>query len=111
MTKTVNTTTIEEALSMYRETVSPHSNRLVEILSQIPENKPEGRRAVRSPYTWILVTQVMAISVILVAVFPTLKVLGYDYEKDSVALELQLDSFNASIDNEDYQNSINDYSL
>jgi hypothetical protein len=57
--------TIEErALAMYKETVSPSKDTLVYILNQIPEIKEtelQDRRAIRSPYRWLVVAQLASV--------------------------------------------------
>ncbi|MEN9551836.1 MAG: hypothetical protein RI935_213 [Candidatus Parcubacteria bacterium] len=64
---------IEKALSMYKENVSPSETSLQAILSQIPEqqNLKEGR-AIRSPYRWLAFTQLITVSMIVIALLPSL---------------------------------------
>jgi hypothetical protein len=105
---------IEDALSMYKENVSPSANQLQAILSQIPEQqKLKEGRAVRSPYTWLYITQVVSLAAILIAVIPSYTnthstdiAINPYYETDK-----QVEAFEQEIDNEDYQNSLKDYTL
>jgi hypothetical protein len=92
---------LEKALAMYKENVSPSEISLQKILSQIPEQKThEEGRAVRSPYTWLAITQIVMLCSIMIAVFPTLSQPSYMndqfYEIDS-----QVQAFDASIDAQD----------
>lgn len=105
---------IEQALSMYKENVSPSETRLQAILSQIPEQqKLKEGRAVRSPYRWLALTQMMTLAVIIMALFPNgtatnqkeLAINPY-YEIDS-----QVEAFEQQINTEDYENSLKDYTL
>ena len=112
--KTINQNNyIEEALSMYKENVSPSESRLLDILSQIPEQqKLKEGRAIRSPYRWLAITQVVTVFAIMIAVLP-----GYllqQSEKTSnpyYETDQQIEAFEKAIDTEDYQNNLKDYSL
>ena len=104
---------IEDALSMYKENVSPSESRLQEILSQIPEQtKLKEGRAVRSPYRWLAITQMVTVCAIMIAVLPGYLLLQVEnfnnpyYETDG-----QIEAFEKAIDNEDYENNLKDYSL
>ncbi len=98
---------------MYKENVSPSETCFQAILSQIPEQqKLKEGRAVRSPYRWLAITQVVTLSAIILAVLPTYVLRSDDarsnpyYETDR-----QIEVFEQQIDNEDYQNNVKDYSL
>jgi hypothetical protein len=104
---------IEKALTMYKENVSPSETHLQAILSQIPEQqKLKEGRAVRSPYRWLAITQVVTFAAILLAVVPSYVKQAQEtaanpyYETDK-----QIDSFEQQIDNEDYQLSLADTKL
>jgi hypothetical protein len=104
---------IEDALSMYKENVSPSANQLQAILSQIPEQqKLKEGRAVRSPYRWLAITQMVTLAAIVIAVLP-----GYVTTPDDAKsnpyyeTDKQVEAFEQEIDNEDYQNSLKDYTL
>jgi hypothetical protein len=107
-----NTSTTEQALLMYKETVSPQTNQLQAILSQIPEQQPlkEGR-AVRSPYTWLAITQVVAFCFIVIAILPTtfstVTPSEYSYQDDPFYLvDEQIDTFESGVDAEDYEKGV-----
>jgi hypothetical protein len=113
MTNINNHNHIEKALTMYKENVSPSETYFQAILSQIPEQqKLKEGRAVRSPYRWLAITQVMTLSAIIFAVLPTYITQSNDvntnpyYETDK-----QIEAFEQQINNEDYQNNVKDYSL
>lgn len=107
---------IENALTMYKENVSPSETRLRALLSQIPEQqKLKEGRAVRSPYRWLAITQVVTLCAIVIAVLPS-----YIYQNDPQVeiannpyyeTDRQVEAFERAIDNEDYQNNLRDYSL
>ncbi len=104
---------IEKALSMYKENVSPSETCLQAILSQIPEQqKLKEGRAVRSPYRWLAITQVMTAFAIIMAIIPHSSNEAYDitgnpyYETDR-----QVELFEQQIDQEDYEQNLKDYSL
>ncbi len=100
-----NTNTIEQALLMYKETVSPSRKNLEMILSQIPEQKTkEEARAIRSPYIWIAVTEIMTLCSILSALYPTLSVNYYNTQIDTEfsIIDAQNDSFQVYMDTTDF---------
>lgn len=111
--KNTNTTTIEQglenALTMYAVNVSPSEDCLHKILSQIPEQKThEERRAVRSPYIWLAITQVVTLCSIMIAVLPTIT--GPSYTSNPYYLiDRQVDAFETSIDNQDAEITALDY--
>lgn len=108
---------IEEALTMYKENVSPSETYFQAILSQIPEQqKLKEGRAVRSPYRWLAITQVVTLSAIIMIVLPsyvpptesgdaTFANNPY-YETDK-----QVEAFEQQIDNEDFERNLADYTL
>ena len=109
-------TAIEKSLAMYKENVSPSETYFQAILSQIPEQqKLKEGRAVRSPYRWLAITQIVTVVAIVIAVLPnytTTQNVPVDvrsnpyYETDK-----QIEAFEQQIDNEDYQDHVTDYSL
>lgn len=107
--------TIEEALAMYKETVSPSSGMLINVLNQIPEIKEikTSGRAIRSPYIWRTVAQVMSVFVVAVAlVYPGSPLVTSTSSQESdpfYAIDKQVDDFETKIHNEDYQNTLKDY--
>lgn len=108
-------TALENALTMRKETVSPNRNCFQEILSQIPEKKiKEDRRAVRSPYTWIAITELVTVFSLFIVILPSMISLNDDtkmYELEIRRTDSQLNTFETSIDNEDYKNILQDYTL
>jgi hypothetical protein len=105
--------TVEDALTMYKENVSPSETYFQAILSQIPEQqKLKEGRAVRSPYRWLAMTQVITLSAIILVVLPT-----YVLTSESISnnpyyeTDMQIEAFEQQLDNEDYQNNVKDYLL
>lgn len=107
---------IEEALTMYKENVSPSETYFQAILSQIPEQqKLKEGRAVRSPYRWLAITQVVTLSAIIMIVFPSYVPSSAPsdvahtnpyYETDR-----QVEAFEQQIDEEDFERNLADYTL
>ena len=114
--KEIKTTTteqgIEKALTMYMETVSPSKDSLLSILNQIPEKEKQisnDRRAIRSPYIWLAMTEMVALCFIVIAVFPTFQEM-YIYRNDPFySIDKQIESFEAGINNEDGENIVLNY--
>ena len=107
--KTHSTKNIEEALTMYRETVSPSLSTLQTILKQIPEKK-EGdviKRAIRSPYRWAFATQIFVLCAIIFFVYPNAEE-GYK-DSEFYTIDRSLDNYETKINNEDYENMLADY--
>lgn len=104
-----NKSTIEQALTMYKETVSPSEKSLQVLLSQIPEQKriQEGR-AIRSPYIWVTFTQVFTLACILLVMYPALSVPSYE-TNPFYAVDQQIAQFEETIDEEDMTRSMLDY--
>jgi hypothetical protein len=102
--KKTNNDTIEQALSMYKETVSPHTNCLQEILSQIPEKKiVKDRRAVRSPYIWLAVTEITMLFSIMLAIIPTLtKIINNPFYQ----IDKEVQAFETTVQDEDTQDAL-----
>jgi hypothetical protein len=98
---------------MYKENVSPSETYFQAILSQIPEQqKLKEGRAVRSPYRWLAITQVVTLSAIIFAVLPTYISQRNDIQNNPYyETDRQVESFEQQIDNEDYENNLKDYSL
>ncbi len=104
---------IEEALTMYKENVSPSETYFQAILSQIPEQqKLKEGRAIRSPYRWLAITQTMTALAVVLAIIPVYVV---DQENTSsnpyYETDRQVELFERQINNEDYQNNLKDFSL
>lgn len=104
---------IESALTMYKENVSPSETYFQAILSQIPEQqKLKEGRAVRSPYRWLAISQMVTLTAIVIAVLPSYVLTPPDaknnpyYETDK-----QIEAFEQQIDDEDSTHSVQDYSL
>jgi hypothetical protein len=104
---------IEKALAMYKENVSPSETYFQAILSQIPEQqKLKEGRAVRSPYRWLAITQVVTLAAIVIAVLPS-NVITPDDARNNPYYETdrQIEAFEQKIDAEDSAQSLRDYSL
>jgi hypothetical protein len=101
---------------MYKENVSPSETYLQAILSQIPEQqKLKEGRAVRSPYRWLAITQMVTLAAIVIAVLP-----GYVVPTDETRMkqnnpyyetDKQIEAFEQQIEDEDSQNNLKDYAL
>ncbi len=109
-------TAIEKSLAMYKENVSPSETYFQAILSQIPEQqKLKEGRAVRSPYRWLAITQMVTLAAIVIAVLP-----GYVVPTDETRMkqnnpyyetDKQIEAFEQQIEDEDSQNNLKDYAL
>jgi hypothetical protein len=106
-------TGIEKSLAMYKENVSPSETYFQAILSQIPEQqKLKEGRAVRSPYRWLAITQMVTLAAIVIAVLP-----GYVTPTDDAKsnpyyeTDKQIEAFETQLDDEDSAHSLQDYSL
>jgi hypothetical protein len=104
---------IEDALTMYKENVSPSETCFQAILSQIPEQqKLKEGRAIRSPYRWLAITQVVTLSAIIFAVLPTYITQNNDMQSNPYyEIDKQVEDFEQQINSEDYQNNLKDYTL
>ena len=106
----------ERALIMYKENVSPSETYFQAILSQIPEQqKLKEGRAVRSPYRWLAITQIVTLAAVIIVVLPSYIVPSDDakmrqnnpyYETDK-----QIEAFELLLDEEDSTHSLEGYSL
>ncbi len=112
-TNTLRQSHIENALAMYKENVSPSETYFQVILSQIPEQqKLKEGRAVRSPYRWLAITQMVTLCAIVLAVLPTYLSQANDiHDNPYYETDKQVEQFEQQINNEDYENSLKDYSL
>ena len=114
MSKTTTNKTIEDALFMYKETVSPSTSALINILNQIPEKEKvlvPIRRVTRSPYIWIAgVNMAIAFSLIIV-LYPTFENITNTSNNPFDQIDSQVDQFEASIDNEDANLVASNYNL
>jgi hypothetical protein len=113
--KNTNTPTIEQgienALTMYAVNVSPSEDRLHKILSQIPEQKThKERRAVRSPYIWLAITQVVTLCSIMIAVLPTITDPSH-LSNPYYSIDRDIETFETSIDAQDAETALVDYNL
>lgn len=113
ITQSHKETTIEKALTMYKENVSPSETCFQAILSQIPEQqKLKEGRAIRSPYRWLAISQMVTLSAIILAVLPSYVLPPPDaknnpyYETDK-----QIEAFEQQLDNEDSVRNLQNYSL
>jgi hypothetical protein len=103
---------IEKALTMYKENVSPSETCFQAILSQIPEQqKLKEGRAVRSPYRWLAFTQMVTLSAILLVVIPGYLNTSADRNNPYYETDKQVELFEAQIDEEDYNQTLQGYSL
>lgn len=120
--KEINTYTIEQSLLMYKETVSPKEEYLQAILSQLPEKKIESvSPAIRSPYIWIAVTEVMVLCSLLLVILPTYMSTSNVENTSSFvvtneddpfyALDTSIDTFESEMNSGDYENSLIDYTI
>ena len=112
-TNPISQSHIEQALTMYKENVSPSETYFQAILSQIPEQqKLKEGRAVRSPYRWLAITQFATLCAIVVAVLPTyVTELQNARNNPYYETDKQVEAFERQIDDEDYRNNIMDYTL
>jgi hypothetical protein len=113
MKNVFNTNQIEQALLMYKETVSPSDKGLQDLLSQIPEQKKkEAGRAIRSPYIWVTITQAVTVCCLLLVLYPSLIQNSPSYEKDPFySVDQQVESFEQELTNEDITHGVNDLTL
>lgn len=103
---------IEEALTMYKENVSPSETYFQAILSQIPEQqKLKEGRAIRSPYRWLAITQVVTLFAVIIVVLPTYVGDTAISNNPYYETDKQVDTFEQKLNNEDYQNNLKDFSL
>lgn len=103
----------EQALAMYKETVSPSKGTLVYILNQIPEIKEkelEERRAIRSPYRWLAVAQLASVFLVALAVYPTLQTRELAINP-FYAVDQQVEMFEQNLNAEDERMILADYTL
>ncbi len=106
---TISTNTIEKILSTYKETVSPSQGMLINILNQIPEKESNRtRRAIRSPYMWLAITQYTALCLMLLIVSPTITVFTSN-ENSFATIDREVDAFEAGINREDAYNMLVNY--
>ena len=107
---------LSSALAMYKENVSPSETCFQAILSQIPEQqKLKEGRAVRSPYRWLAISQMVTLTAVIFVVLPTYilptneaKIYQSNpyYETDK-----QIEAFEQQLDDEDSHRSLQGYSL
>jgi negative regulator of sigma E activity len=103
---------IEKALTMYKENVSPSETYFQAILSQIPEQqKLKEGRAIRSPYRWLAITQMVTLAAIILVVTPTYTNNSAEQANPYFETDKQIELFEKNLDTEDYERSIKDYSL
>lgn len=92
---------------MYKETVSPSRENLQAILSQIPEQtKLEGRRAIRSPYRWLVASQLVAVCMALVIFIPDYLASASDPDYYFRSIDKEVEEFEARIIIEDYNDAL-----
>jgi hypothetical protein len=98
---------------MYKENVSPSETYFQAILSQIPEQqKLKEGRAVRSPYRWLAISQMVTLAAVVIAVFPG-NIIPLDDSKSNPYYETdkQIEAFEQQLDYEDVTHNLQDYSL
>lgn len=101
--------TIEQALAMYKETVSPSKVHLQAILSHIPEQtKLEGRRAIRSPYRWLVTSQLVSVFLLVFVFIPAYQ--SYEAERNDPdyyfrQIDREVDAFERRMILEDYNDT------
>lgn len=95
---------------MYKETVSPSPDMLIKVFNQIPERTVGmERRAIRSPYIWLAVTQVVTVCSILFVLAPSLQE-RYLYRNDPFYdIDKQVEQFEYAVDQEDADQIMIDY--
>lgn len=104
--------TVEDALTMYKENVSPSETYLQAILSQIPEQqKLKEGRAVRSPYRWMAIGQFATMCLIIIAVLPTNLLNEGPTSNPYYQTDKEVEAFERQIDLEDYEHGLHDYML
>lgn len=109
--KEINLNKTEQALTMYKETVSPSKENLKAIFSHIPEQKKYNKgRAVRSPYIWIIITQGAMVCLIVFGVYPAFEQSEYS-QNPFYAVDQQVEEFERGIINDDYERNLLDYTL
>jgi hypothetical protein len=105
----------EEALSMYKETVSPSRDTFINILNQIPEKERllVPRRVTRSPYIWIAVTNFAVALCLFVVLDPGFSRDGNTNNTDNPfsKIDAQIYQFESTIDKEDAAIVAKDYTL
>lgn len=111
-TKTSTTSEIENALAMYRETVSPTFPMLESILNQIPEKpiKKKEVQAIRSPYIWLAITQAVTVCTILFVLAPTLSESYLSRNDPFYSIDKDVERFEQRINDEDAGQLMLDYS-
>lgn len=105
------TTHIQEALSMYKETVSPSRDAFINILNQIPEKEKieHQRRVIRSPYIWLSVTQYVMLALVILVVSPDI-LAPYGYGENSFsAIDAQIEVYEEGINDEDARKILINY--
>jgi hypothetical protein len=108
---------IEKALTMCKENVSPSETCFQAILSQIPEqqNLKEGR-AVRSPYRWLAISQMITVFAIVLVLVPStpaseIKDAGLSNENPYYEIDKEVENFEASLEREDTERTLRDLGL
>ncbi len=102
---------------MYKENVSPSETCFQAILSQIPEQqKLKEGRAIRSPYRWLAISQMMtvfAIVLVLLPSTPTNDMRDAVFTSDNPYYEVDRDveNFEARLDQEDAELTLIDSSI
>lgn len=108
---------IEKALTMCKENVSPSETKLQAILSQIPEQqKLKEGRAVRSPYRWLAISQMMTVFAIVLVLLPNtptgdMRDAGLTSENPYYEVDKDVENFEASLDQEDADRTLRDSGL
>lgn len=116
---------------MYKETVSPPKEHLINILNQIPEKKNvpvassvdaiqtsinagsthTPKAATRSPYIWISIAELVTLCSLLFAVYPSYKDAQMVKSNPFYQIDNEVSQFEDQIDAEDLQIADQDVSL
>jgi hypothetical protein len=110
-----STHTIEQALFMYKETVSSQKEHLITILNQIPEKeKLQVKipiRATRSPYIWMSIAELVTLCSLLIPIYPTYQDAQMAQIDPFYQVDKQVSQFEDQIDAEDLQLANQDLEL
>ncbi|MBP9782199.1 MAG: hypothetical protein KBC50_00485 [Candidatus Pacebacteria bacterium] len=107
-TNTPTNESIERALAMYMETVSPPRGGLEHILRELPEHVKYSnlpRRAIRSPYIWLGISQLASLCFLVAIMVPG--VIRHPADMDYFqAIDIQVEQFESGINEMDYQSML-----
>ncbi len=99
---------IEDAINMYKATVSPSKDAFLNLLNQMPEKKDNVSfaKVIRSPYMWRTLSNAMPLFVVALLLIPTANSYFEDpfYKEDK-----KVEAFEIWLDEIDYNKSLSDY--